>query len=374
MRTAIAVAAIVIGPTCLLFAQPGGSPSGRVGILLAAGDVSYCKDDEDWKLYPNKAADIIRQVVKDAKAETPPIPVRLLALGDLGYPDGTPDQLDCFRGRWGEFYDLMLPVPGNHEYRATNPDGRPYFEHFSKHGPFIARDGKQVPLVSSVGDRLGYYALNFPREKGPWRLIALNAYVGGQKKGKQEDEKRRQAMKAQLEWLTNNIDTKKGNDQSCVLAFWHPPTFTSGRHGHVDYTNTKPNAALSKERSMGAALRILYRHGASIVLAGHEHNYEQFSRHDGEGKSKPKDGLRSFVVGTGGVPLTEDFYTIREKNSEGLYGRDRGSQGLLKIDLYENRYEWEFLSIEKIRGTKKEKKVLRLKSTKENCTKRPPAS
>src|SRR6185295_18647525 len=103
MRTAIAVAAIVIGPTCLLFAQPGGSPSGRVGILLAAGDVSYCKDDEDWKLYPNKGADIIRQVVKDAKAETPPIPVRLLALGDLGYPDGTPDQLDCFRGRWGEF-------------------------------------------------------------------------------------------------------------------------------------------------------------------------------------------------------------------------------------------------------------------------------
>jgi hypothetical protein len=389
-RTAIAAAAIVLGPSYLLFAQQAAAPGGRIGILLAAGDVSWCGDDKAFKRYPNKNADIIRQVIKDAAAENPPLPVRVLALGDLAYEDGTEAEFDCFHGRWGGFYDVMLPVPGNHEHKAKNPDGAPYFNHFKKHGPFIMRDGKQVPLVASVkgaeGEDAGYYAVNFPREDGPWRLIALNAYAGGTKMGNTEaekekqNEKRRLARKAQLEWLTENVDTKKkGNDQNCLLAFWHPPTFTSGRHGHVDYKHTKQGAKLAKVREMKSALEILYRNGASVVLAGHEHNYEQFKRHDADGKLRPKGGLglRSFVVGTGGTNLTEDFYDNKEDHTEGLYGMDNGSQGMLQIDLFENRYEWKFLSIEKEVGKEKskklEKKVLTLKSTKEDCTQRPPA-
>jgi 3',5'-cyclic AMP phosphodiesterase CpdA len=377
LRSVVAIAAIVVGPTYLLLAQPASKPK-PIGILLAAGDVSWCDDNDpkQWKTYANRTGDIIRQVIKDAKAETPPIPVRVLALGDLGYPDGTREQMDCFRRRWSGFDAELLPVPGNHEHRAKNPDGKPYFDHFSKYGPFINKDGKQVPLVKAEGDKAGFYAINFPGESGPWRLIALNTYVGGTKKGKAEDKKRRIAMKAQLEWLERKLDLANAdNNQACVLAFWHPPTFTSGRHGHVDYNDPQPGAALSNERSMQAALKVLYRHGASVVLAGHEHNYEQFKRHDADGKPAA-DGVRAFVVGTGGTHLTEDFYDIKEESSDGIYGKDNGTQGVLKIELFDNRYEWEFLPIEKFEGKDKPptKKVLKLNTVKDDCNTRKKAS
>ena len=42
---------------------------------------------------------------------------------------------------------------------------------------------------------------------------------------------------------------------------------------------------------MAALWRTLARAGADVVLAGHDHHYERFA---------PIDGIRSFVVGTGG--------------------------------------------------------------------------
>lgn len=60
---------------------------------------------------------------------------------------------------------------------------------------------------------------------------------------------------------------------------------------------------------------------------------------------------------------TEDRYKNLAANSEGIYGLTRGIQGVLRIDLYENRYTWDFLPIDK---TKK----LPLKTTAADCTTR----
>jgi hypothetical protein len=368
-RTALAAVGIAAAPAYLVFAQPAAEPK-AIGILLAAGDISYCGDDQPWKLYPNKVADLIRGVIKEAGEQTPKVPVKVLALGDLAYPDGTAEQLDCFKGRWGDFYDVLLPVPGNHEYRSPNPYGDPYFAHFKKHGPSVTnKDGKQVPLVSVEGEKTGYYAVNFPKADGPWRLVALNPYVGGQKKGKKESEKaaenkkRAVAMAAQTEWLTRNVSVKEGHAQNCVLAFMHPPTFSSGRHGHEDYSNTAKDKNLTKRREMRKAFEILYDHGATAILAGHEHNYEQFLPQNPKGVRKD-DGIRLFVVGTGGTNLTEDFYDQREENSEVLYGKEHGNQGVLKIELFEKSYRWSFLQIDKAGVAKK---AFHLPTTKGDC-------
>jgi acid phosphatase type 7 len=151
-----------------------------------------------------------------------------------------------------------------------------------------------------------------------------------------------------------------------VLAFWHQPTFSSGKHGH-NY-KTEPNAPLTTSRPMKTALDILYNHGASVTVAGHDHNYEQFKPHDADGNSKDNDGIRSFVVGTGGARLTTDSYleSVWAPNSDGgPFGLTKGIQGVLKIDLFKDSYRWEFLSIQKNPNDPKIK--LPLKTTEGTC-------
>jgi hypothetical protein len=351
-RTALAAAAIVIGPTCLLLAEPTPKP---IGILLAAGDISTCDDpkqkkQKEWLSYADKTAQIIRDVITDAKKENPQIPVRVLALGDLAYEDGTADQLQCFQKRWSGFDDVLLPVPGNHEYHST--DATHYFAHF-----------KNNTAVNQSGDKLGYFALNFPNGDGPWRLIGLNDNFANPKPSQIKDYQ--QKMAAQHTWLKSKLDmSKEENQPRCVLAFWHQPTFTSGKHGHK--YKKAPNAPLTKSRPMKTALGTLYDHGASVVVAGHDHNYEQFTPHDADGNAKD-DGIRSFVVGTGGAILTTDGYleSVWAPNSEGgPFGITKGRQGVLKIDLFDSWYRWEFLSIPSKDGTKMK---LPLKTTKDSC-------
>jgi hypothetical protein len=125
-RTIVAITAILLGPTYLLVAQPA-SNTGPIAVLLAAGDISYCNDTR-----ADETARIIKHEIKAAREKDASVVIRVLALGDLAYNTGTAKQLECFRGHWGDFYDILLPAPGNHEYESTNRDGKPYFDHFKK--------------------------------------------------------------------------------------------------------------------------------------------------------------------------------------------------------------------------------------------------
>jgi hypothetical protein len=129
---------------------------------------------------------------------------------------------------------------------------------------------------------------NFPGGAG-WHLIGLNAYVRGPG-----------AAKAQIDWLKKDLEANK---QGCLLGFWHAFLFSSGNHGHGD--SDDENAMPKRESLMGIAFGTLYDAGASVVLGGHDHDYEQFKPHDAKGNAVA-DGIRSFVVGTGGAPLYND--------------------------------------------------------------------
>jgi len=335
---AATMAALITGAGVL--AAPAETANGPIGILLAAGDISTC-GDKKWNKYADKTSEIIRNVIKSATDMVPSVPVRVLALGDLAYDKGTEQQFECFGKRWPNFDAQLLPIPGNHEYLSEN--AKHYFDHF-----------KSNSLVNQNGEGKGYYTSNFPRADGPWYLIGLNDNF-------EQNSKYKKEMEDQIGWLEERL-TNDGNKQNCVLAFWHAPTFSSGRHGH-NY-KTKLNEPLTKNRPMQKAFEMLHRHGASVVLTGHDHNYEQFGPQTAKGNATAeRDGIRLFVVGTGGSILTEDRYTKLAANSEGVYGITKGIQGVLKIVLYDNRYTWDFLPID-------ETKKLPLKTTAADCATR----
>jgi hypothetical protein len=309
-RSFLAAAAI------FAFALPARAAEEPIGVLLAAGDIAKCKP---WSARDEATAAVVAREVAAANARG--IPVRVLALGDLAYDKGTAKEFSCFDASWGAFKPIMLPVPGNHEYSRSNPDAAPYFEYFA-----VEPQMAGVPLVESNGERAGYYALSFPDpQSGPWRLIALNAYARASPG----------AIAGQLEWLRRDLET---NRAPCVLALWHPYVLSSGRHGHDD----GKSETLKLGRAMVEAFGILKRAGASVVLSGHDHDFEQFARHD-EAGHRDAQGVRSFVVGTGGGQASEventSRWAVSEKFTDDTYG-------VLRIDLFADRYAWDFLPVD----------------------------
>ena len=91
---------------------------------------------------------------------------------------------------------------------------------------------------------------------------------------------------------------------------------------------------------LAAGERLCREQGAEVVLNGHEHLYERFVPLRPDGSVDEDRGLRQFTVGTGGGNL-RDFEDIQETSEA------RASvHGVLQLTLYDDRYDWEFLSVD----------------------------
>ncbi len=223
----------------------------------------------------------------------------VLALGDLALPQGSAESFQkCYDLRWGHFKWRTRPVPGNHEYYTEGAAG--YFDYFGK---AAGEPGK------------GYYSYNL----GSWHLVALNSNcerIGGC------DE-----SSPQVRWLKADLAANDG--KRCTLAYMHHPRFSSGaKHGNTHYVKPLWEA--------------LYEAGAEVVLSAHEHNYERFAPQNPGGREDPEDGIREFVVGTGGgkgtYPILEPIANSEVHNDE--------TYGVLKLTLNPKSYEWRFVPVE----------------------------
>lgn len=209
--------------------------------------------------------------------------------GDHAYPKGTTREfVECYGVSWGRHRNRTRPAPGNHDYGT--PQAAPYFKYFGSNAGPAGR---------------GYYSYNL----GGWHIVSLNSNPGAASWGA-----------AQEEWLRDDL---KAESASCMLAYWHHPRFSSG----VTYGN---------QRHMDALYRILYQHGVSVLVSGHEHNYERFAPQDPEGKADAK-GVRQFIAGTGGAAHYR-FGAVKP-NSE---VRNGNSHGVIMFTLNPASYEWEF--------------------------------
>ena len=244
-------------------------------VVLIAGDVAQCD---------SPGTQLTSHLIKA-------LPYPVLAAGDLAYPNGTPEEFSrCYAPTWGIFKDRTFPVPGNHDYRTAGAAG--YFGYFGDRAGDPAK---------------GYYSFNL----GQWHIVMLNS------------NRELEPGAHQLKWLAADLHQ---NTQQCVLAIWHHPRFSSGKHGNDARTQ--------------ALWETLYQHGVSVHVSAHDHDYERFLPMNAAGERDEAGGIRAFVAGTGGAKL----YTLKERHplSQVWQGEN---WGVLKLTLRPQGYDWEFLPV-----------------------------
>ncbi|MFN2469689.1 MAG: PA14 domain-containing protein [Gaiellaceae bacterium] len=217
----------------------------------------------------------------------------VIAVGDTQYESGSISQYTAsYEPTWGRVKAITRPAIGNHEY--VTPGAAGYFEYFG----------------AAAGDPAkGYYSYDI----GSWHLIALNSMchlVGGCGAGSPQEL-----------WLRSDL---LAHPAKCTVAYWHHPRWSSGAHG--------------SGTAVQGLWQALYDGGADLVLAGHDHLYERFARQNAFGALDLTNGIRAFVVGTGGKSLYGS--PSRQPNSEAL---EHKTYGILKLTLHPEAYTWEFV-------------------------------
>ncbi|MEX0992170.1 MAG: metallophosphoesterase [Actinomycetota bacterium] len=257
-------------------------------VIAAAGDIAcdprnpaFRKGNGTGSLC--RAADTTRRIERLD-------PDAVLTLGDNQYDHG---RLKAFRRSyrrsWGTFLDRTSPVPGNHDYETKRAGG--YFTYFG------ARAGERGK---------GYYSFDL----GTWHVVALNSNCWIVECA---------ADSPQARWLERDLRKRTAG---CTLAYWHHPRWSSGLHGD--------------NPSVAPLLRVLYREGADVVLAGHDHHYERLAPMTPEGKLDATGGVRQFIVGTAGAQL----YPVPGKAPHSEVRRK--AFGILEMTLHAGTYDWRF--------------------------------
>lgn len=259
-------------------------------MIVAAGDIACDPDEDEFNGGQGTQTECRQRATARQIDEIAPDAV--LALGDLQYSNGTEFE-EAYEPTWGRFKEMTFPVPGNHEYESEGARG--YYAYFGK------RAGKPDE---------GYYSF----ELGAWHVIALNANcppVGGCESGS-----------PQAEWLRRDLEKHPAR---CTLAFWHQPRFSSGFHGD--------------DEDVADFWQILHEAGVDVVLNGHDHDYERFAPQDPAGRPDP-DGIREFVVGTGGKSLRafEEIEPTSVARTSSVYG-------VLRMTLDATGYDWRFVPV-----------------------------
>ncbi len=211
------------------------------------------------------------------------IPGTIAVLGDIAYENGTAEDFaNCFDPSWGRFVPRIRAALGNHEYNTGTAA--------------VAIDLFGLPPQ-------GWYSYSI----GAWHVVVLNSNcdkVGGCGVGS-----------PQWRWLRADLAVHRNR---CTLAYWHHPRYSSGPHGS--------NAAYAPFWDL------LAHAGADVVLEGHDHDYERFA---------PVQGIRSFVVGTGGRSLYPLLWP-----RPGSVVRNNDTFGVLKLTLRAASYDWRFLPVQ----------------------------
>lgn len=253
--------------------------------IAAAGDIACQPDDRRWG-----ARDACRH---GDTAELAATADAALALGDLQYNRATTANFrESYDPTWGRFKDRTYPTVGNHEYAVA--DARDYFAYF---GGRAGEPGR------------GYYDV----ELGDWHVFSLDSNCrehDGCKHGS-----------AQQQWLADELAASQA---SCQLAIMHhPPHSSGGSHG--------------SHPAVAPLYTTLMDGGADLLVASHAHSYERMRRGDARGGADPENGLRSFVVGTGG----RDLRSFGPRHPLTATRTDQHF-GVLGLELHERGYTWDF--------------------------------
>jgi hypothetical protein len=252
-------------------------------VLAAAGDIA-CPPAE-----LRTATLCHQQATSDLLVSAQPDVVA--ALGDDQYESGAPQDWTSFDLTWGRLKARTRSAIGNHEYGTPGAAG--YFQYFG--------------AAAGAADR-GYYSY----ELGAWHVVALNSNCGTVSCEKDSKQER---------WLRADL---AAHPDRCTLAYWHHP-----RHSSAQQTR--------ENTSVQPLWQALAEAGADVVITGHVHHYERIAPLDADGTVDRAHGIRSFVVGTGGVghQRTVNRKPYSENSNTDTYG-------VLFVSLEPSGYGWTF--------------------------------
>jgi len=259
-------------------------------ILVGAGDIASCGSTGD-----EKTALLVENVLNADPTAT------AFIAGDNVYEDGSAAEYrDCYGTTWGRFKARTRPSLGNHEYDGVEL-AKPAFDYFGD------------ALWGNSRSRGGYYSFNLGDS---WHIVVLNSnptYVPTAVGSPQDT------------WLKADL---AANNRPCLAAIWHHPRFFS----------SADTASTLKRATVKPFWQALYAAKADLVLNGHSHNYERFAPQTPDGAADPVNGLRQFIVGTGGKSVGAVVKV--HPNSQ---VRDGKTFGVLKLTLGPGSYTWQFL-------------------------------
>ncbi len=259
-------------------------------------------------------------------------------MGDEQYQVGKlSDFQSSFDETYGAFKFLQRPAPGNHEYypytkhgdNEAGQDGAGYFAYYNGKDA----NGDIRPEGQAGAYHKGWYSYDL----GTWHIVSLNAECNSDAFGHSCDPATG-VLGQETRWLAQDL---AANHNRCTLAYWHQPTFSAtGDSGDGQYATFASNEG-------GAAdtwWKLLYNHGADVVLNGHEHVYARFRPQDPNGNVDDHRGITQFTVGTGGEDLDTLLTGKDLANAHVATGEDT-AYGALKLTLKPNGYGWNFTPV-----------------------------
>jgi acid phosphatase type 7 len=279
---------------------PQPTSNGSSSVLLLAGDIcKYNQGQTDYTGNCKKTGDLVRSLL----SANPGAQVQTLGdnvNNDTGTSAYDSQYKNLYAPNWGSFLNVTHAAMGNHDTYA--PSGTtPYFAYFG----------------AAAGPKPGgYYSYNLG---SAWHVIVLNAEcseAGGCAPGT-----------VQYDWLKNDLAS---NTRKCVMAVWHQPRWTSGRH--------------TDDSTYAPWWTLLYQYKVDVVANGHNHNYERFNLIDPSEKAA-SDGIREFIVGTGGAPGDGFTYSSHPLDSNEAVRNQSAVYGVLKMTFSSSSYSWKFMPV-----------------------------
>ena len=216
----------------------------------------------------------------------------IITLGDNNYEFGADSTIDSNIGQFyhnyiypyngifgqGAAFNKFFPALGNHDWIA--PNAEPYLNYF------------QLP-----GNERYY---NYT--KGNCEFFVLDSDVN--------EPDGYDSSSTQAAWLKSGL--RVSNARFKIVYFHHPP-YSSGQHGNTDYMQWP-----------------FKQWGATVVLCGHEHNYERLV----------VNGMTYFINGLGGKDWREFLNILPESRA-----RYTGNHGAMLITAYSDSINFKFYTI-----------------------------
>ena len=212
--------------------------------IWVTGDTGRCGESI------RRCADVhaVRDAYLEFAAETPA--THWILLGDLAYPSGTDEQFT--EALFETFREVLRntfawPVPGNHEFGASNSSHQtgPYFESFT------------LPTRAEAGGAPSGTEAYYSYDIGNVHLIALDSHGTDPSDGEPMSN-----------WLRRDLQQENAD---FIIAYWHHPPYSKGSHDSDHPLDSGGRMTRMREE----IVPILEAGGVDLQLSGHSHSYER---------------------------------------------------------------------------------------------------